>query len=131
MYLKQENESLTWDDREITPSPGMYSYGSWGEVVKKMRKFCAFMKGGVYNSITQWCYSRVLVTKLDVALIGLSTRQKHFTCMQTGDFNFLSNSIILGLSSYIIKNIAEKPWWRSSVAKTWWKLGFSIIEFFI
>ena len=82
MYFKQENEFLTWDDREITPSLGMYSYGSWGEAVKKMRKLCASMKGGVYSSITRWCYNRVLVTKLDVALIGLSTRQKHFMCKQ-------------------------------------------------
>ena len=82
MYFKQENELLTWDDREITPTPRMYSCGSWGEAMKKMRKLCASVKGGVYSIITQWWYSKVWVIKLDFALIGLSTQWKHFTCKQ-------------------------------------------------
>ena len=49
--------------------------------------------------------------------------------MQTSDLNSLNNSILLGPSSGIIKNIPENPQWQSSVETTSRKLDFSIIEF--
>ena len=37
MYFKEENEFLTWDDGEITPTSN-WKFLQWGEYLKMMRR---------------------------------------------------------------------------------------------
>ena len=37
MYFKEENEFLTWDDGEITPTSD-WKFLQWGEYLKMMRR---------------------------------------------------------------------------------------------
>ena len=78
----------------------------WGEAVRKMRKIYEFMNGVVYSSITRLFWRRVSFSVLDITLIRLHTRQKKFMCNLVMKIS-LKNSILLGSSSGLIKNLGK------------------------